>query len=95
MAVVALSPQARADAIDAMTSGRPYRGNELTLEQALEELQRSAGTQFDPRVVAAVETAVACGELYLLPRTTDQFAAVTGGVRIGLTETAGDALVRD
>ena len=84
-----------ADAIDAMTSGRPYRGNELTLEQALEELRRSAGTQFDPCVVAAVQTAVARGELCLLPRTTDQFAAVTGGARIGLAETASQALVRD
>jgi cyclic di-GMP phosphodiesterase len=84
-----------ADAIDAMTSGRPYRGNELTLTQAVEELQRNAGTQFDPRVVSAVETAMVRGELCLLPRTTDQFAAVTGGARIGLAETAGEALTRD
>lgn len=84
-----------ADAIDAMTSGRPYRGNELTLAQAVEELQRNSGTQFDPKVVAAVETAVGRGALYLLPRTTDQFAAVTGGARIGLAETANEALVRD
>jgi len=46
-------------------------------------------------VVAAVETAVTRGELSLLPRTTDQFAAVTGGARIGLAEAAGEALVRD
>src|SRR5689334_6185867 len=73
-----------ADAIDAMTSGRPYRGNELSLEQALDELRRNAGTQFDPSVVAAVEQALQAGELALLPRNTGQFAAVTGGAPIGL-----------
>jgi cyclic di-GMP phosphodiesterase len=73
-----------ADAIDAMTSGRPYRGNELSLEAALAELRHNAGTQFDERVVAAVDEAVRCGDLYLLPRNTGQFAAVTGGAKIGL-----------
>ena len=83
-----------ADAIDAMTSGRPYRGNELTLEQALDELRRNAGTQFDPKVVAAVEEAMQAGELVLLPRNTGQFAAVTGGARIGLSEGTSESLVR-
>jgi len=73
-----------ADAIDAMTSGRPYRGNELSLEAAFEELERNAGTQFDRRIVAAVGEAIRCGELSLLPRDTGQFTAVTGGVRIGV-----------
>ncbi|HKV73101.1 MAG TPA: HD domain-containing phosphohydrolase [Gemmatimonadales bacterium] len=41
-----------ADAFDAMTSSRPYR-NSLTPPEAYEELRRSAGTQFDPEVVAA------------------------------------------
>jgi len=41
-----------ADAFDAMTSDRPYR-NKLSLEQALEELEKCAGTQFDPEVVKA------------------------------------------
>jgi HD-GYP domain-containing protein (c-di-GMP phosphodiesterase class II) len=36
-----------ADAFDAMTSARPYRPA-LTVEQALAELERCAGTQFDP-----------------------------------------------
>lgn len=40
------------DAYDAMTSERPYRGA-LSEAQALEELRRHAGTQFDPRVVTA------------------------------------------
>jgi len=84
-----------ADAIDAMTSGRPYRGNELTLDEALEELQRNAGTQFDAQIVAIVEEAIRCGDLYLLPRNTGQFPAVTGGARIELAETENQALARD
>ncbi len=43
-----------ADAFDAMTSDRPYRGK-LSLEQALEELEKCAGTQFDPKVVKALK----------------------------------------
>lgn len=39
-----------ADAYDAMTSDRPYR-KALTHEQAVAELLRGAGTQFDPRLV--------------------------------------------
>ena len=41
-----------ADAFDAMTSDRPYR-DKLNREQALKELERRAGTQFDPVVVEA------------------------------------------
>lgn len=40
-----------ADAYDAMTSERPYRRVKMTCEQALAELTRCAGKQFDPRVV--------------------------------------------
>ena len=40
-----------ADAYDAMTSDRAYRGR-LTPRAAVEELQRCAGTQFDPSIVA-------------------------------------------
>ena len=42
-----------ADALDAMLSDRPYR-LAMTLLQALVEIQRNAGTQFDPRVVEAL-----------------------------------------
>jgi response regulator RpfG family c-di-GMP phosphodiesterase len=41
-----------ADAYDAMTSKRPYR-DPLADEAAVEELQSSAGTQFDPELVKA------------------------------------------
>jgi diguanylate cyclase (GGDEF)-like protein len=40
------------DAFDAMTTDRPYR-SEISVDEALEELRRCAGTQFDPGVVAA------------------------------------------
>jgi putative nucleotidyltransferase with HDIG domain len=40
-----------ADAFDAMTSDRPYR-RALTRDEALVEVDRCAGTQFDPRIAA-------------------------------------------
>lgn len=42
-----------ADTLDAMTSDRPYR-EALPFAKALEELRRNAGSQFCPRVVAAL-----------------------------------------
>jgi putative two-component system response regulator len=58
-----------ADAFDAMMSGRPYRGVEMTIEQALRELTVNIGTQFDQSVVAATLEAVERGDLQLIPRT--------------------------
>lgn len=47
-----------ADAFEAMTAARPYRMTPLTNEQALAELRKFAGVQFDPVVVDAfVKTA--------------------------------------
>jgi diguanylate cyclase (GGDEF)-like protein len=43
-----------ADALDAMTSNRPYRSG-LPLDEARAEIARQAGTQFCPRVVAALD----------------------------------------
>ena len=40
------------DAFDAMTSGRPYRPS-ISVEKALEELTRNAGSELDARVVEA------------------------------------------
>jgi HD-GYP domain-containing protein (c-di-GMP phosphodiesterase class II) len=42
-----------ADALDAITSPRPYR-DARDPEQALAELQRCAGAQFDPECVRAL-----------------------------------------
>ena len=38
------------DAYDVMVSGRPYK-NPMAFEEALNELQKNAGTQFDPNLV--------------------------------------------
>jgi HD-GYP domain-containing protein (c-di-GMP phosphodiesterase class II) len=43
-----------ADSYDAMTSARPYRGA-MSHEDAVQELRRNSGTQFDPATVAAFE----------------------------------------
>jgi HD-GYP domain-containing protein (c-di-GMP phosphodiesterase class II) len=51
-----------ADALEAMTSSRVYR-NALPLEVAIAELERGAGSQFDPDVVAELLRLVRSGEL--------------------------------
>ena len=43
-----------ADAFDAMTTDRPYR-KAMTEQEAVREIKRCAGTQFDPHVVAAFQ----------------------------------------
>jgi HD-GYP domain-containing protein (c-di-GMP phosphodiesterase class II) len=50
-----------ADSFDAMTSDRPYRPA-LAAEEAVDELERCAGTQFDPAVVRAFVEAWEAGE---------------------------------
>ncbi len=47
-----------ADAFDAMTSARPYAASR-TPQEALDELRRCAGTQFDPAVVETFRAVVA------------------------------------
>jgi CRP-like cAMP-binding protein len=54
-----------ADAFDAMTSDRPYR-RRMSESQALAELRRHAGRQFDPRVVGALQRVWRRGALALL-----------------------------
>jgi len=58
---------AAADSFDAMTSDRPYRPG-LSMEEALAELVRCSGSQFDPRVVDAVIAAVEGGTFTLIGR---------------------------
>jgi len=48
---------ATADTFDALTSERPYR-EALSLEDALKEIRRHIGTQFDPQIVEALEKIV-------------------------------------
>ncbi len=48
---------ALADAFDAMTNKRSYR-NKVTIEQAIEEIKKCSGKQFDPKVVDAFVTKV-------------------------------------
>lgn len=47
-----------ADAFDALTTDRPYRGG-ASRERAIAIIRESAGTQFDPAVVAALERVLA------------------------------------
>lgn len=44
-----------ADSFDAMTSQRPYRMKPMTPAEAVAELRKGCGTQFDPQMVAAFE----------------------------------------
>jgi response regulator RpfG family c-di-GMP phosphodiesterase len=55
-----------ADAFDAMTSGRAYRkGGRMTLAEAVAEVERCSGTQFDPDVVAAFSAVTGEGRIDL------------------------------
>lgn len=55
-----------ADAFDAMTTDRVYRPA-MSLDRALEILQRDAGPHFDPRVVASLVRLVERGEIRPTP----------------------------
>ena len=54
-----------ADAIDAMTSDRPYRKG-MTLEIAIDQVRGGAGTHFHPDVAEAVLDAAHNGTLKLI-----------------------------
>jgi len=59
---------AAADCFDAMTTDRPYRKG-LSVQTALDELQKMIGTQFDGNVVAAFVRAYEAGDLSLTIET--------------------------
>jgi putative nucleotidyltransferase with HDIG domain len=59
------------DAFDAMTSDRPYR-RALSLEAALKELRRGAGSQFDAEVVACLVRLQEHGQFPLLPSPSSE-----------------------
>jgi HD-GYP domain-containing protein (c-di-GMP phosphodiesterase class II) len=63
------------DAYSAMTTDRPYR-RALTKETALEELRGNAGTQFEPRVVAALAKVVSSWDEYATDPYSDAVRAV-------------------
>lgn len=77
------------DAIDAMTSNRPYRAA-LSIEQCVEELQRFRGTQFDTRVVDAFTEMVADGTFQIMAQADGSAAEIQ---RI-LRESAGALALR-
>ena len=58
-----------ADALDAMTSDRPYRKG-MSLQVAVEQIRSGAGTHFHPDVAEAVLDAVANGTLKIIPQVS-------------------------
>ncbi|MGA3029458.1 MAG: HD-GYP domain-containing protein [Candidatus Limnocylindrales bacterium] len=79
-----------ADAFEAMTAARPYRMTPLTPEQALVELRKFGGIQFDPEVVDAFVRTKWASELSdpgrpevldvpLIGQAAGRIAAVGGG----------------
>jgi HD-GYP domain-containing protein (c-di-GMP phosphodiesterase class II) len=59
------------DAFDAMTSDRPYR-RALSVEAALDELRRGAGSQFDGMVVECLLRLYGSGQFPLIPSPTSE-----------------------
>ncbi|MBU4149930.1 MAG: GAF domain-containing protein, partial [Candidatus Omnitrophica bacterium] len=46
------------EAFEAMVSARPYKDKRITISQAIKEIERNKGTQFDPEVVASFISAL-------------------------------------
>jgi putative nucleotidyltransferase with HDIG domain len=64
-----------ADTIDAMTTDRPYR-RAMTLARALEELEKYAGSQFDPQLVRVVANSGAIRRFFGGETRTDELAHI-------------------
>ena len=73
-----------ADAFSAMTADRPYRAR-MSLEDACCELERNAGTQFDPEIVRIFTEEVRCHP----PRSDDPLAAALDDAELQIHR-AGD-----
>ena len=92
-----------ADAFEAMTAARPYRMTPLTAEQALGELRKFAGIQFDPVVVDAfVRTSWVHGvsdpgrreeprQIPLIGQAANRMTQATAAAGIGSTPAASTA----
>ncbi|HST20217.1 MAG TPA: HD-GYP domain-containing protein, partial [Blastocatellia bacterium] len=88
-----------ADSFDAMMTDRPYRAR-LTIDRALSDLQRNAGTQFDVKVVAAFcrlllkEISGLARERVLLPMIGIKFdrAAISSTLNLMIAEMDGARL---
>src|SRR6266498_6139729 len=65
-----------ADTLDAMTTDRPYR-SALTLQRALDELNKHAGRQFDPKLVALVHKSASIRRLLGPQLTTEDTALMS------------------
>ena len=63
-----------ADSYDAMTSARSYR-SQLSAAEAIEEIRRCSGSQFDPRVVESFSRLFSAGELPFLLRIEELVSA--------------------
>ena len=63
-----------ADSFEAMTSDRPYRAG-MDVQEALAELHRCAGTQFDRSIVDALADLIGRGELAVLALRAERVAA--------------------
>jgi HD-GYP domain-containing protein (c-di-GMP phosphodiesterase class II) len=57
-----------------MTAARPYRMTPLSEAQALDELHKYSGIQFDPEVVAAFERLIARRPVWVKPNIPEQLA---------------------
>lgn len=66
------------DTFDALVNDRPYRHG-ISVESAVEELKRCAGTQFDPYIVSEFIKSIRSGELSVeeVPHKTDILEVIT------------------
>jgi putative nucleotidyltransferase with HDIG domain len=71
------------DAFDSMTSTRVYR-KAKNIEDAITELRRCAGTQFDPVALAALEKAIAKEGWEAEPEADEELEVHTGGSAFAL-----------